>query len=1171
MQLTIDTLAPTQTLTIDSISQDSGIEGDFVTNDSDGITINATLSAEIGADETLQYSNDNGATWINVTASVSGTAVSIIDATLTSTNTVQFRVTDGAHFGQVASQLVTIDTSAANLPAITITTPIAGDGIVNDAEDNALIISGSTTNVEAGRTVSVVFSDGVNPNVSATAIVGADGTWTIVATDISGLQDGNVTVTASVSDASGNPASAVETVLLDSVAPAQTIIINSISLDSAIDDDFITNDSDGLTITATLSDALDVGEVLQYSNNDGLNWREVLASEMSGNVVTIIDSALTTTNTIQFRVSDGANYGPLASRLVIIDTTAPVTTLDLEEDTGNSTDGITFNGTINLTLAVDVASWEYSTDNGISWTLGFDSSFILPEATYAANAIQVKSFDVAGNSAITSYATAVTVDATAPALTISGDGSAGFLMFTFSEAVSGFDASDIVLMNGTAGAFTQLTTTSYRLNVSPSAGFVAPFTNIAATVNAASYTDIAGNASLTAAENVTSLYDLFASGKVNQNANVTNMDVSHVQDATNAFFYNFDFNQNISTWNTGNITNMMNMFAAAMSFNQNIGNWDTSNVTNMSGMLLGAELFNQNIGAWNTSNVTNMSFMFRYATSFNQNIGTWDTGNVTNMSGMLLGTSAFNQNIGTWNTINVTNMSSMFFWATSFNQNIGTWDTSNVTNMNSMFHNATAFNQNIGTWNTGNVTNMSHMFRDATGFDQSVGTWNTGNVTNMTYMFQNATAFNGNIGAWNTEKVLDMSLMFNGATAFNQNIGAWNTGNVRYMGNMFQNATAFNGDISAWNTINVLDMRYMFSGTSAFNQDIGAWNTGNVMNLSNMFENATAFNADISAWNIINVNDMRYMFAGAAVFNQNIGVWNTTNVLNMSYMFSGATAFNQDIGAWNTANVTSMSRMFNGASAFNQDISNWDVSSLEAGSYSGAAAMLDNSGMSVANFDALLRGWSDIDTSRGETGLNNNIALGAATIQYTDATAFNHLTSVYGWTITSSGLESGVNVGTNVDDTIDASAATSAQKIHALNGSDIVTGSAHDDLIIGGAGNDTLLGGAGSDTFRYYYKTDGNDSIVDFDATNPVGAGQQGDVLDLKTLLDGATQASIANFITLTDAGGDTLRLDIHAVGNPLATADVTVTLNGLSYASAHALGDAVWLDNMITTQHIVL
>lgn len=76
------------------------------------------------------------------------------------------------------TETVTLDSDAANLPAINITTPIATDGIVNDAEDNALIISGTTTNVEDGRTVTVTFSDGVNPDVTATATVTA-GAWSI--------------------------------------------------------------------------------------------------------------------------------------------------------------------------------------------------------------------------------------------------------------------------------------------------------------------------------------------------------------------------------------------------------------------------------------------------------------------------------------------------------------------------------------------------------------------------------------------------------------------------------------------------------------------------------------------------------------------------------------------------------------------------------------------------------------------------------------------------------------------------------------------------------------------------------------------------------------------------------------------------------------------------------
>ncbi len=112
-----DTTAPTQTLTIESISDDTGVSStDFITSDNDGLTVAATLSAILGAGEILEYSNDNGATWIDATASVTGTAVSVVDAALISTETVQFRVTDTAgNSGTAASQLVTIDTTASGI------------------------------------------------------------------------------------------------------------------------------------------------------------------------------------------------------------------------------------------------------------------------------------------------------------------------------------------------------------------------------------------------------------------------------------------------------------------------------------------------------------------------------------------------------------------------------------------------------------------------------------------------------------------------------------------------------------------------------------------------------------------------------------------------------------------------------------------------------------------------------------------------------------------------------------------------------------------------------------------------------------------------------------------------------------------------------------------------
>ena len=120
--VTIDTTAPTTTITINSISDDSGSsDSDFITSDDDGLTINATLSQTLGAGETLEYSNDDGSTWSAVSSGdiTNDTDVSFADTALTSSNTIQFRVVDTAgNTGAVAEQDVTIDTTA---PTTTIT------------------------------------------------------------------------------------------------------------------------------------------------------------------------------------------------------------------------------------------------------------------------------------------------------------------------------------------------------------------------------------------------------------------------------------------------------------------------------------------------------------------------------------------------------------------------------------------------------------------------------------------------------------------------------------------------------------------------------------------------------------------------------------------------------------------------------------------------------------------------------------------------------------------------------------------------------------------------------------------------------------------------------------------------------------------------------------------
>lgn len=202
--------------------------------------------------------------------------------------------------------------------------------------------------------------------------------------------------------------------------PDQTITINSISVDSGVSvSDFITNDNNGLTINATLSAALGAGEILQYSNDNGVSWSTVLGANITGIPavnISFSDAALITTNTIQFRVSNGNKFGPVASQLITIDTTPPIANTiniaGITDDTGvDGNDFITYdsrlniNGTMNNALGADEyvqisfdggSTWQnVSTQpgSGTSWSHDHTAT-LLTDGEYG---MQVRIIDIAGN------------------------------------------------------------------------------------------------------------------------------------------------------------------------------------------------------------------------------------------------------------------------------------------------------------------------------------------------------------------------------------------------------------------------------------------------------------------------------------------------------------------------------------------------------------------------------------------------------------------------------------------------------------------------------------------------------------------------------------------------------------------------------------------------------
>ncbi|OCH27521.1 hypothetical protein A6E13_07180, partial [Aliivibrio fischeri] len=113
-------------------------------------------------------------------------------------------------------------------PSITIT-PITG-GVINETGAANLIISGTTTRFEAGKEVTIAFSNSKDssPLPTVTATVGSDGNWTAASANLSSWTDGTITVKATGSNQHGIAAEAVtETAQLSTAKPTLTSVVSN--------------------------------------------------------------------------------------------------------------------------------------------------------------------------------------------------------------------------------------------------------------------------------------------------------------------------------------------------------------------------------------------------------------------------------------------------------------------------------------------------------------------------------------------------------------------------------------------------------------------------------------------------------------------------------------------------------------------------------------------------------------------------------------------------------------------------------------------------------------------------------------------------------------------------------------------------------------------------------
>ncbi|MEG5589677.1 Ig-like domain-containing protein [Enterobacter hormaechei] len=418
------------TITVDSVSQDTGLsDSDFITSDNQ-ISLKGTLGAALGSGDHAQISLDGGATWTDV--SVSGLSWTYIDGrTLTDGDyNYQLRVIDDAgNISATTSQVLTIDTVAPDASKTIAIDSISDDTGLSSSDfitrDTSLTLHGSLGATLADGEYAQISIDG---GVTWQNVIVTGNSWYYV----DGRTLGNQTYDyyVRVVDAAGNVgASAHQQVTVDTVAPdaAITVTVDNITVDTGFDNnDFLTS-STSYTLNGTLGAELGAGEYVQVSMDGGTTW---VYATVSGTQWRYTDARTLADGDYRYQVrvvDQAGNVGATTTQDVTVDTQAPqygITIDSISEDTGQSGSdfitmdtSLTINGSLGSALASDERV-QISLDGGNTWIdatvtnqrWSYTDTRDLADGDYN---YQVRIIDQAGNVGSTT-SQVVTVDTTPP-------------------------------------------------------------------------------------------------------------------------------------------------------------------------------------------------------------------------------------------------------------------------------------------------------------------------------------------------------------------------------------------------------------------------------------------------------------------------------------------------------------------------------------------------------------------------------------------------------------------------------------------------------------------------------------------------------------------------------------------------------------------------------------
>ncbi|NLQ18133.1 hypothetical protein HGG82_10925 [Marinomonas sp. M1K-6] len=409
--VTVNKVESSTTIKVDTTAPDAptfALHQDTGESDTDGVTVTSDTTVDVTLAEGIthwQYSLDGGSTWITRT---SGSSFELKGSTTYNVGDIQVKQIDkaGNESGVTsnASIIETLETLAPDL-SFEDTGSSDSDGITNSTTvsvtfDNGVDLASWQYSLDAGST----WSDGTG----TTFELAANKTY----------QADSIQVKQTDTEGNEEIATLSSKVVTDDTASTPVIFLATDSGQSTSDG--MTNDA---TYRVKLANDVDSWE---YSTDGGANW--VTGSDTS---FELNENQTYAIGDIQVRQTDVAgNVSAIKSNTTAIttDLIAPdAPSASLSNDTGASDeDGITNDTTVDVTLADDAVSWQYSLDNGSTWLDGEGASFVLAANTsYAAGDIQVKQTDLAGNESLayenSSTITTDTLPLDAPSFSLNSD------------------------------------------------------------------------------------------------------------------------------------------------------------------------------------------------------------------------------------------------------------------------------------------------------------------------------------------------------------------------------------------------------------------------------------------------------------------------------------------------------------------------------------------------------------------------------------------------------------------------------------------------------------------------------------------------------------------------------------------------------------------------------